>query len=95
MVGMSFEVPLDDLGTNDEHCSSATRISKNGSHAFRAPRRRVPQAARSCLILMSDSAGIPSPLCSRQIILSVSERRRLRTSCTRLRLPMKGIRSRG
>ena len=55
----------------------------------------LPQAARSCLTLMSDSAGMPSPLCSRQIILSVSERLRLRTSCTRLRLPMKGIRSRG
>ncbi len=55
----------------------------------------LPQAARSCLTLMSDSAGMPSPLCSRQIILSVSERLRLRTSCTRLRLPMKGMRSRG
>lgn len=31
----------------------------------------------------------------RQIILSVSGRLRLSTSCTRLRLPMKGMRSRG
>jgi hypothetical protein len=39
--------------------------------------------------LISDSAGIPSPSCSRQTILSVSERFRFNTSCTRLRLPMK------
>jgi hypothetical protein len=45
--------------------------------------------------LIRDSAGIPSPSCNRQIILSVSDRRRLSTSWTRLRLPMKGIRSRG
>lgn len=50
------------------------------------------QAARS---LMSDSAGIPRPSCNRQIILSVSGRLRLSTSCTRFRLPMKGMRSRG
>jgi len=52
----------------------------------------VRQAA---LFLMSDSAGMPSPSCSRQIILSVSGRLRLSTSCTRFRLPMKGMRSRG
>ena len=45
--------------------------------------------------LMSDSAGMPRPSCSRQIILSVSGRLRLSTSYTRFRLPMKGIRSRG
>jgi hypothetical protein len=45
--------------------------------------------------LTSDSAGMPNPSCSRQIILSVSERLRFSTSCTRLRLPMKGMRSRG
>ena len=55
----------------------------------------LPQAACSCPTLISDSAGMPSPSCSRQIILSVSERLRFSTSCTRLRLPMKGMRSRG
>src|SRR6266508_4836687 len=51
------------------------------------------QAARVCVALMSDSAGIPSPSCKRQIILRVKGRLRLSTSCTRLRLPMKGMRS--
>ncbi len=64
-------------------------------HGVRCERRASPQAARCCLTLMSDSAGMPSPVCSRQIILRVSERLRLSTSCTRLRLPMKGMRSRG
>jgi hypothetical protein len=53
------------------------------------------QAARLRSLLIRDSAGLPSPSCNRQIILSVSDRRRLSTSWTRFRLPMKGIRSRG
>ena len=53
------------------------------------------QAARFRSTLISDSAGMPRPSCNRQIIFRVSERRRLSTSWTRLRLPMKGIRSRG
>ena len=52
-------------------------------------------ARQAACFLMSDSAGMPRPSCSRQIILSVSGRLRLSTSCTRFRLPMKGIRSRG
>ena len=36
--------------------------------------RRGAQAACSCRTLIKDSAGMPSPSCSRQIIFSVSER---------------------
>jgi len=52
------------------------------------------QAALPRLGLMSDSAGMPSPSCGAR---SLQRKRsfRLRTSCTRFRLPMYGIRSRG
>jgi hypothetical protein len=39
------------------------------------------QAARFRSFLIRDSAGIPSPSCNRQIILSVSDRLRLSRLC--------------
>ncbi len=57
-------------GRRSHGSARAQLLAKRASH--------VPQAARSCLTLMSDSARMPSPSCSRQIILSVSERFRVR-----------------
>ena len=44
--------------------------------------------AASSPTLINDSAGMPSPLCKRQIILRLSGRLRFNTSYTRLRLPI-------
>ena len=79
----------------------------NGGAASRHPWRsrasrqvnneRAPRVASSCPLLseLNDNErlyGNAGPSCRRQIILCVSECLRLSTSCTRLRLPMKGMR---
>lgn len=62
----------------DEQGCSVERVADEG--ALRG-RTVVPQAARrSSDGLIRHSAGMPSPLCRRQIILSVSGRLWLRTS---------------
>ena len=67
-------------------------VEKRDSQNTAAPagwRSRQPvSCVASWSALINDSAGMPSPLCKRQIILRLSGRLRFNTSYTRLRLPI-------
>ena len=67
-------------------------VEKRDGQNTAAPARWRSRQPVSCVAswsaLINDSAGMPSPLCKRQIILRLSGRLRFNTSYTRLRPPI-------